>query len=50
MSLDIIFEGVTVAKGDRKILSDVYGAVLPGQFMAVMGPSGMFTFKITTGI
>lgn len=47
MSLDIVFEDITVTKGDKKILSNVYGAVLPGQFMAVMGPSGMFSFKIT---
>ncbi|XP_053384355.1 uncharacterized protein LOC123537135 [Mercenaria mercenaria] len=40
MSLNIVFEGVCVTKGDKNVLTEVYGAVQPGQIMAVMGPSG----------
>ena len=40
-SLDLVFHGVNAHVGDAHILKDVYGAVLPGQIMAVMGPSGM---------
>ena len=38
--MNIVFKDVSVTRGDKNILTDVYGAVLPGQIMAVMGPSG----------
>ncbi|XP_076471095.1 uncharacterized protein LOC143301001 isoform X2 [Babylonia areolata] len=37
---EITFEGITVARKERKILQDIWGVASPGEVLAVMGPSG----------
>ena len=34
------FKNLNVAVDDKKILKDVNGYALPGQLLAIMGPSG----------
>ena len=38
--MEIVFQGVTVRRGERAILQDVSGVAHAGEVMAVMGPSG----------
>jgi hypothetical protein len=38
--MEIQFSGLTVKKGEREILSDVWGVARPGKVLAVMGGSG----------
>ena len=37
---ELVFEGVNVSINKRDILRDVAGCALPGEMLAVMGPSG----------
>ena len=37
---ELVFEGVNVSINKRDILRDVAGRALPGEMLAVMGPSG----------
>lgn len=37
---ELVFKNITVMLDKRPILNDVNGVALPGEMLAVMGPSG----------
>ena len=45
--MELSFTDVNVYAGDKQILKDVCGSALPGQLLAIMGPSGNFYIKIS---
>ena len=40
--MELEFNNVSVATGGKTLLSDAFGSAVPGELMAIMGPSGMY--------
>ena len=42
--MEVQFRNVSVAVGGKVLLSEACGSAVPGELLAIMGPSGMYMY------